>query len=79
VAGRNRPLTPPSSTAPSAPNTKKTYYAGFPFIAGLDQNENGLAYGLALVALILVGTKLVKDSGEKKSLHKSRRTLRVKV
>jgi hypothetical protein len=77
LAQGNRPQNPPpiGITPPPRPQ-----YAGFPFIVGLGQEENDLAYGLGLVALLLFGTWAVKEAvDEKKSLPTRKRRLQVKA
>jgi hypothetical protein len=49
-------LPPPGST---------TYYAGFPPIPGVPDWVTGAGYGLAFVALVLMGAKIAKDQKKK--------------
>jgi hypothetical protein len=66
--GRSRAV---PSTRPQKPGTvlpppgSQTYYAGFPPIPGVPGWMNGAGYGLAFVALILMGAKIAKDQKKK--------------
>jgi len=69
----------PTDPSPIVPPTRPQY-AGFPVIVGLGQEENDLAYGLGIVALLLFGTWAVKEAvDEKKTLPTRKRRLQVKV
>lgn len=68
--GRNQRKT--QQVRPTQPGTilpqpgQRTYYAGFPPIPGVPDWVNQAGYGIALVALILMGAKLAKDFQPKK-------------
>jgi hypothetical protein len=71
--GKGRPT---QAIRPSQPGTmlprpgERVYYAGFPPIPGAPAWVNTAGYGLAFVALILMGAKLAKDESEKRVAKK---------
>ncbi|NBV78060.1 hypothetical protein EBR66_07910 [bacterium] len=76
--GRSRavPLTRPQTPGVVLPPPgRQTYFAGFPPIPGVPDWLTGAGYGLAFVALILMGAKLAKDQSEKNKLQPKRKTI----
>jgi len=67
-----RPQTPGTVLPPPG---SQTYFAGFPPIPGVPDWLTGAGYGLAFVALILMGAKLAKDQSEKNKLQPKRKTI----
>ena len=70
---RVRPSNPPGTLLPRP--GERVYYAGFPPIPGVPDWLNNTGYGLAFVALILMGAKLAKDQSEKNKLQPKRKTI----
>jgi hypothetical protein len=72
--GKNRVNPPMRPTRPGQvvpPPGSTTYFAGFPPIPGVPDWLNYSGYGLALLALLLMGAKLTKDEVEKKETKKT--------
>jgi chromosome segregation ATPase len=66
--GRSRANPPMRPTTPGTilpPPGSQTYFAGFPPIPGVPDWLTGAGYGLAFVALILMGAKIAKDQKKK--------------
>ena len=76
--GRSRVNPPMRPTKPGTilpPPGSVTYYGGFPPIPGVPDWMNTAGYGLAFVALILMGAKLAKDQSEKNKLQPKRKAI----